>query len=128
MGDVAARDPHAARTIRDAIGDPAPRGALTRLAEQLGVKPSVVSRWYTLTSSPERTMWPAIEVALQLPHGALHQGDSAPEEIADLRRRVALLEAQVHDMLHSQESAASRALRDAESERSAARRAKRAAP
>ena len=100
MGPVAARDPHVSQVIRDTLGDPAPRGALARLAKTLGVSPPAVSRWYTLESSPERTMWPALERALGLDEGTL-RSSPAPQldEASALRQQVELLAAQVEGLM-----------------------------
>ena len=68
---MAARDQQVSQAIRVAIGDPAPRGALARLAEKLGTSPANVSRWYSLQSTPDPVLWPRIEQALELSPGTL---------------------------------------------------------
>lgn len=90
---MAARDQQVSQAIRVAIGDPAPRGALARLAEKLGTSPANVSRWYSLQSTPDPQLWPRIEQALELPPGTLRSVGSVSQldDAAELRALVTAL-------------------------------------
>lgn len=63
-----------ARTVQPTIAaalDAQGRGAKSRLAEAVGVKPQSVTRWVTGESAPPPERWLAIEDALDLPRFAL---------------------------------------------------------
>lgn len=101
-GPMAARHPAVAIAVSDAIGWPhAPRGALSRLAEQIDRDPSIVSRWHKRQSSPEPAEWPAIEAALGLRAGALervYQARDMIDQLVAMRPDVSITPA-VHEAL-----------------------------
>ncbi len=69
---MAARFVALAQCVRDGIGVPAPHGRISELARELDVSVASVSRWYSLSSSPDDpSLWPRIEAALDLPNGSL---------------------------------------------------------
>lgn len=68
---MAARHPEVAQLVRMGLGVPPERGMLKRLSDELGVSAPTVSRWYSLESSPDPSMWERIEELLDMGHGEL---------------------------------------------------------
>lgn len=66
-----ARHPAIAQAIRQAIGYPAPKGAITALAMATGVEVPTASRWASGKSSPGSEHWSALEAHLGLEPGHL---------------------------------------------------------
>lgn len=81
------------KMIRQTIGDPPPRGAMTKLARAVGVDKTTAGRWWALTQSPDPAQWEAIEDHLGLDRGQLALAHAAEgDEITRLRRDIDRLE------------------------------------
>lgn len=73
---MAAKHPGVAQEIKKALGAHPERGTLAQLAKDLGVTPTSVTRWYKLESSPEPSLWAAIEHYLDLHAGTLERASN----------------------------------------------------
>lgn len=81
---MAAKHPGVSKAISGALGKRPERGTLARLAEAVGVKAPTVSRWYNGDSSPDPSLWVAIEEHLDMHAGTLERaagGNSEPEPV-----------------------------------------------
>lgn len=95
-----ARHPAIAQAIRQAVGYPAPKGAITALAVAAGVEVPTASRWASGQMSPGPEHWPALERHLGLQPGDLAalldepvaHGSVTRAEFEALVARVAALE------------------------------------
>lgn len=94
-----ARRPRIAAQTAEAIA----RSPLSQveLADRIGVAQATMSRWATGTASPQSIHWPRIKEVLGIDLGVEPKIVTQPDEVAQLRRRVEKLQAQVESLTRS---------------------------